>query len=114
MKVSKLFKGLMATLIAIVLGGPAVVLADTPNFFEEGAKTTVFYAELDLEREEGMQELNKRLRHASRKVCGVTSPMSAGTMAWRACYQNTLADAVDKFNLAHIDCMHARLVAKET
>ncbi len=112
MKGSKLFKGLMATLIAIILGGPTVVLADTPNFFEEGAKTTVSYADLDIENGNGLQELHKRLRHASRKVCGVTSPMSSGTMAWRACYRNTLADAVDKFNLAHIDCMHPRLVAK--
>ncbi len=112
MKVSKLFKGLMATLIAIILGGPTVVLADTPSFFEEGAKTTVFYSELDLGREEGMPELYKRLRLATRKVCNVTSPMGAGTAAWRACNRNTLADTVDKFNLAHIDCMHVKLVAK--
>ena len=102
----------MATLIAIILGGPAVVLADTPNFFEEGAKTTVSYADLNIESEEGLQELHKRLRHATRKVCNVTSPMSAGTAAWRACNRNTFADVVDNFNSEHMDCMHGKLVAK--
>lgn len=114
MKGSKLFKSLMATLIAIILGSPTVVLADTPNFFEEGAKTTVSYADLDIENGNGLQELHKRLRHASRKVCNITSPMSAGTMAWRACNRNTFSNAVDKFNNDHIDCLHEKLVAKRS
>ncbi len=114
MKGSKLFKSLMATIIAIIIGSPTVVLADTPNFFEEGAKTTVSYADLDIENGNGLQELHKRLRLASRKVCAVTSPMSAGTMAWRACNRNTFSNAVDKFNSAHIDCMHENLVAKRS
>ena len=39
MKESKLFKRLVTTLVVIVLGGPAVVLADTPSYIE-GAKAT--------------------------------------------------------------------------
>ena len=112
MKESRLFKSLMATFIAIILSGPAVVLADTPNFFDEGAKTTVSYADLNIDSEEGVQELYKRLRNASRKVCNVTSPMSAGTTAWRTCNRATLSNAVDKFNSEHHECMHAKLVAK--
>ena len=113
MKKSKLSKNLLAACVAIVLGSPAVVLAESSSYFEGVAKTTVAYADLDIENGNGLQELRKRLRVASRKVCDVTSPRSAGTMAWRACNRNTFSNAVDKFNSAHHECMHVKLVAKE-
>ena len=113
MKESKLRKNLLAAFVAIVLGSPTVVLAESSNYFEEGAKTTVSYADLDIENGNGLQELHKRLRLASRKVCDVTSPRSAGTVAWRACNRNTFSNAVDKFNNEHHECMHAKLVVKE-
>jgi UrcA family protein len=112
MKEPKLITSLLAASIVIFLGNPAVVLADTSNYYEDVAKTTVSYADLDIENGKGLQELHERLRLASRKVCNVTSPRSAGTAAWRACNRNTFADVVDKFNSAHIDCDHAKLVAR--
>ena len=112
MKESKLSKSLLAAFVAIVLGSPAVVLAETSNYFEDVAKTTVSYADLDIENGEGLQELHKRLQIATRKVCNVTSPASAGTAAWRACNRNTFADVIDQFNSAHIECMHTKLVVK--
>ncbi len=71
MKESKLFKSLVATFVVIVLGGPAVVLAGTPSYigFVEGPNTTVSYADLNLESEEGVRVLYRRLQHASREVC---------------------------------------------
>jgi UrcA family protein len=111
---SKLLNSLVAALFAIALGGPTVVLADTPTNSDDTAHTHISYADLNLDSEEGVQELHVRLRHASRKVCGVTSPMSSGTMAWRACYRNTLTNAVDKFNSEHHECMHAKLVVKRS
>ena len=105
---SKLLNGLMAALFAIALGGPTVVLADTPINSDDTAHTHVSYADLNLDSEEGVQELYVRLRHASRKVCGVTSPMSFGTMAWRACYRNTLTNVVDKFNNRNLVRIHAK------
>ncbi len=113
MKKAKLSKSLLAAFVAIVLGSPAVVLAESSSYFEGVAKTTVSYADLDIENGNGLQELHKRLRLASRKVCDVTSPMSAGTIAWRACNRDTFSNAVDKFNSEHLECMHAKLVAKE-
>ena len=46
MKESKLFKSILATFVVIVFGGPAVVLASTPNYLEY--KATVSYADLNL------------------------------------------------------------------
>ena len=108
MKESKVFKSLVAIFAVIVLGGLTFVLAGTPNYFEEISETSVSYADLNLERDEDVQVLLKRLRHASRKVCAVTSPMTAGTMAWRACYRNTLSDAIDQFNNRNLSRIHAR------
>ncbi len=108
MKESKLFKSLVATFAVIVFGGPTIVLAGTPNYFEEVAQTTVSYADLNLERDEDVQVLLKRLRRASKKVCAVTSPMTAGTAAWRACIRNTLSDAIDKFNNRNLSRIYAR------
>ncbi len=61
----------MATFVLIVFGGPAVGLASTPNYIE--IKTTVSYADLNLENEEGVRVLYQRLERATKKVCGATS-----------------------------------------
>jgi len=108
LKESKLFKSLIATCVVIILGGPTVVLADKPNYFDDAAHAHVSYADLDLESEESVQELYKRLRDASIKVCRVTSPMNAGTMAWRACYRETLSNAIDEFDNEILARIHAR------
>ena len=71
MKESKLFKSILATFVVIVFGGPAVVLASTPNYLEY--KATVSYADLNLENEEGARVLYQRLQRASKKVCSARS-----------------------------------------
>ena len=115
MKGSKLFKNLVATFVVIVLGGPAVVLAGTPNYFEY--KTTVSYADLNLENEEGVLVLYRRLQRASKKVCSGTSLKIAGslpvllqrstTQETRQCYRETLSKAVDKFDNEDLTRVHA-------
>ncbi len=116
MKESKLFKSLVATFVVIVLGGPAVVLAGPPKYFE--VKTTVSYADLNLENVEGVQVLYGRLQRASKKVCGATSLNIAGlipvslqrgtTQETRECYRETLSKAVDKFDNDDLARIHAR------
>ena len=106
MKESKLFKSLMATLIAIILGGPTVALACTANHFDGNAHTHVSYSDLNLESADGVQELYERLQHATRKTCSVTSPMSAGTIAWRSCYRDSLSDAIDNFDNEDLSKVH--------
>jgi len=100
----------MATLIAITLGGPTVVLACTAIEFDGVAHTHVTYSDLNLESADGVQQLYKRLQDASRKTCGVTSPMNAGTMAWRACNRDTLSATVDKFDNEDLSKVHENLI----
>ncbi len=99
MKESKLFKSLVATFVVIVLSGPAVVLADTHSNFVEGPKSTVSYADLNLESEEGVRVLYRRLQRALSDVC---SPNET-----RTCYRRTLSNAVDKFDDEDLTRIHA-------
>jgi len=111
MKDSKLFKSLVATFVVIVLGGPAVVLADTPSYFVEGPKTTVAYVDLNLESAEGVRVLYRRLQHASREVCNAMSTKIGQSIyvqyETRACYRETLSNAVDKFDNEDLTRIHA-------
>ncbi len=110
MKESKLFKSLVATFVVIVLGGPAVVLAGTPSHLEIN-KVTVSYADLNLENEEGVRVLYRRLQRASKDVCGVTYWLIAGGVARitesRQCYRETLSKAVDKIDNEDLTRIHA-------
>ncbi len=116
MKESKLFKSLVATFLVIVLSGPAVVQADTISYFEVG-KASVSYADLNLESEEGVRVLYRRLKRASNKVCSATSLKIAGSvpiifqqrgaLETRQCYRETLSNAVDKIDNEDLTRIHA-------
>ncbi len=79
MKESNLFKSLVATFVVIVLSGPAVVLAGTISYVEVG-KASVSYADLNLESEESVRVLYRRLKRASKGLCSATPPRIAGSV----------------------------------
>ncbi len=110
MKESKLFKKLAVTFVAIVLGGPAVVLASTSSHLETN-KATVSYADLNLESEQGVRVLYRRLQRTSKEVCGVTSLQIAGSLNFlsktKQCYRETLSNAVDKIDNEDLTRIHA-------
>jgi len=110
MKESKLFKRLVATFVVIVLSGPAVVLAGTPSYTED-AKATVYYADLNLENENGVLELYQRLQYASKAICGGGSLRHGGSIIMKSsrlqCYRETLSNAVDKFDNEDLTRIHA-------
>ena len=116
MKESKLFKSLVATFVIIVLSGPAVVLADKITYFEVG-KARVSYADLNLESEEGVRVLYRRLQRASNKLCSDAPPKIAGSLPIiyvfsdgveiRRCYREALSNAVDKFDNEDLTRIHA-------
>ena len=110
MKGPKLITSLLAASIVIFLGSPTAVLACTAYELYGDVHTHVSYSDLNLENTDGVQELYKRLQHATRKTCSVTSPMSAGTMAWRSCYRDTLSDTVDKFDNEDLSKVHENLI----
>ena len=116
MKESKLFKRLVTTFVVIVLGGPAVVLANTISYFEVG-KASVSYVDLNLESEEGVRVLYRRLKRASNELCSATPPKVAGSVPnfyrlgngqeTRQCYRETLSNAVDKIDNEDVTRIHA-------
>ncbi len=116
MKESKLSKSLVATFVMIVLGGPAAVLADTTSYFEVG-KASVSYADLDLESEEGVHVLYRRLQRASSNLCSDSPPKVAGslqivfqhgnTQETRRCFREALSNAIDKFDNNDLTRIHA-------
>ncbi len=112
MKESKLFKKFVTTFVVVVLGGPAVVLASTHPFFEiESPKANVSYADLNLESEEGVRVLYRRLQHASKEVCRPKSLKITRSpfinYRVRGCFRHTLSDAVDKVDNEDLTRIHA-------
>ena len=114
MKESKLFKSLAATFVVIVLSGPAVVqAAGTISYIDDG-KAVVSYADLNLESEEGVRDLYRRLKRASDKLCSATPPRVAGRVQkiyqvreTSQCYGEALSNAVDKIDNENLTRIHA-------
>jgi len=110
MKESKLFKSLVATFVVIGLSGPAVALASTSSHLETH-KATVSYADLNLESEEDVRALYRRLQYASSHVCSVASSKIARSIfvpyQTSACYKATLSNAVDKIDNEDLTRIHA-------
>ena len=111
MKESKLFRSLVATFVVIVLSGPAVVLAGTPSYIEDD-EIAVSYADLNLENEESVRVLYRRLKHASKELCGIRPRKIYGSSAYhmwesQRCYKATLSNAVDKFDNDDLTRIHA-------
>ena len=110
MKESKLFKSLVATFVVIVLGGPATVLADTISYFDDG-KAAVSYADLNLENEESVRVLYRRLKRASKEACGGGSLRHSRSIIMKSsrlqCYRETLSNAVDNIDNEDLTRIHA-------
>ncbi len=116
MKESKLFKSLVATFVIIVLGGPAAVLADTISYIGVG-KASVSYADINLESEESVRVLYRRMKRASKELCSDAPPKIGGSLPKiyqlssgleiRQCYREALSNAVDKFDNDDLTRIHA-------
>ncbi len=117
MKELKLFKSLVATFVVIVLSGPAVVQAAHTIGYVEAGKASVSYADLNLESEEGVRVLYRRLKRASKALCSVVPPRVAGSLPEyyqanigrddRQCYREALSNAVDKIDNEDLTRIHA-------
>ena len=111
MKESKLFKSLVATFVVIVLSGPAVVqAAGTISYIDDG-KAVVSYAGLNLENEESVRVLYRRLKRASKEACGGGSLRHSRSIIMKSsrlqCYRETLSNAVDKIDNENLTRIHA-------
>lgn len=101
MKDSKLFKCLLATVVAVGLSAPAMASVGESNDLG-GVSISVSYADLNLENEDGALSLYRRLKQASKRVCDFRGLNIAGSVSQmattRQCYLNALSSAVEKID----------------
>jgi UrcA family protein len=101
MKSSKLCQSLVATLAIFALGAPAIASADDKSDFR-GVSMKVSYADLNLEKSEGVKTSYRRLQKASRHLCEYRTPRDERSIEVlsdaRQCYHNTLSAAVEKID----------------
>ena len=109
MKESKLIKGLLATIIVVVLGVPTIASADARSDLR-GESVKVSYADLNLEKQEGAKVLYRRLQQASKQACGYHGLKIAGSVKrmndMRQCYREALSAAVENFASERLTQIH--------
>ncbi len=108
MKESKLYKGLMATIIIVALGAPVIASADTGSELK-GTAVKVSYADLNLEKQEGAKALYRRLQQASRRACG-RGLNAKDRMKYlrdvQQCYREALSATVQKLDSELVTQIH--------
>ena len=101
MKESKLFKSLLAAIIVVALGAPAVASADAKSGLK-GVAVKVSYADLNLEKQEGAKALYRRLQQASKQACGYRGLKISGSLRQmvetQQCYREALSVAVENLD----------------
>ncbi len=109
MKESKLYKGLLATIIVVALGAPTIASAGDKNELK-GVSVKVSYADLNLEKQAGAKALYRRLQQASKQACGHRGLKEAGTIKLlnetRRCYHETLSEAVAEVDSELVTQIH--------
>ena len=110
MKESKLVKSILATIIVVALGIPAIASADSKSDLE-GVSVKVSYADLNLAKLEAAEILYRRLQHASEQACGVTSLRNSGSVQRvrdsKLCYRETLTAAVERVDNNLLSQIHS-------
>lgn len=110
MKESKLFKGLLATIVIVALGAPAYATVDASSQLQ-GKSVKVSFADLNLEKYEGAKVLYRRLQQASRQACDVRSFREEGSLIriaeGRRCYLDTLSKAVAEIDNELLTQIHS-------
>ena len=105
--------GLVAAVGAATLGfgiaGASDRAGDLTAEVSGPVKTTVRYADLDLSQDADARQLYVRLQRASQQVCGDDSDLRNLRMKrlHDACYQDSLARAVDSVGHAKLSAVYA-------
>ena len=111
MKESKLFKGLLATIMVVALSAPTMASADAKSDLK-GVSVKVSYADLNLEKQEGAKALYVRLQQASKQACDSrgTETVIVETLKRMAeaqrCYRKSLTKAVKRVDSELLTQIH--------
>lgn len=109
MKKSKLYSSLLASIVAVALGAPAIASADAKSELQ-GVSVKVSYADLNLGKQEGAKTLYRRLQQAAKQACDVGSLREEGSVKRlteaRQCYRDSLSDAVEELDNEYLTQIH--------
>jgi UrcA family protein len=92
-----------ALLIAAV--APSAFAADS----SDAPSRTVRFGDLNLNTEEGVRTLYRRIQGAAGRVCHEAAGVDGIQWYWK-CYETTVANAVNKVNNSHLTAMHQERV----
>ena len=109
MKESKIIKGVVTAVAVVVLSIPAIASADAGAELK-GRTEKVSFADLNVNKEAGAEQLYRRLQQASKRVCGVEPLKISGsvkvlTQSMR-CYRQTLDATVAKIDKDALTAVH--------
>ena len=103
---SKLIKGVVISTAVFAFALPAVSTASDLK----GRAEKVSYSDLDLQKDDGLHALYRRLQLASKRVCGVESLRVVGNVRTlsnqRKCYAESLDEAVAEVNNPRLTALH--------
>ena len=109
MKFVNIRKSVVAASLVGLLASPVVASADSNVAFSD-TPIKVSYADLNINSQEGVYALYKRLQSASEEVCGPLTYAEAGNLNRlslnKACYQATLSSAVEKVGSDALSELH--------
>ena len=108
MKDSKLIKGVITTIAVVAFTMPAIASADAEL---RGKSEKVAFSDLNVNQQEGAQQLYSRLQQASKRVCGLKplkESRSVGELSRSTrCYRQTLDASVAKVDSEALTAIHA-------
>jgi len=110
MKESFLRKLQVVASFALIASAPLVANAAYENADAARSNLQVSFADLNLDSQEGVEVLYRRLKSASSKVCGTgvyqqKSTVKSAVQA-RACFQSVLSRSVAKVGNANLTAIH--------
>ena len=109
MKESKLYRSLLAIIVVVALGAPAIASAG-PKSELQGKSVKVAYADLNLEKQEGAKALYRRLQQASKQACDYRGLKISGSIKrmveTKQCYHETLTEAVAEVDSELVTELH--------
>lgn len=95
----------LLTALVLAAAGASLALPAAADSIDLPQKT-ISYADLDLSRAEGAATLYGRLRQAAKQVCGNPGRRVQQIVAWRACYDQAISDAVARVDRPTLTAHH--------
>jgi UrcA family protein len=109
-KTTHSFASIVASAIVVLAWAGTASTANAADIAQPVRIKTVEYGDLNLDSEKGAQILFARLRIAAQDVCAPLAGLNDLSVKfyWQRCYDNALASAVTKVNVARVTALYAQ------